>query len=97
MRARGVLHLKAEITPPDETGCWTVVFPDLGVGSQGETLKKAFANASEALSLWFEDCIENNVLNQALLDCGFDPDKVQCLYEEFKQGFVPPTFMEGAA
>lgn len=94
MHKRGMLHLKAEITPPDESGYWSVVFPELGVGSQGETLEKASANASEALFLWFEYCIKAGTLDQALLECDIDPNKVQSLHQELMQGFMPPSFME---
>ena len=94
MRANGTLYLRAEITPPDETGCWTVIFPEINVGSQGETLEIASKNANIALSLCLESCVEAGTLKQALLECGVEPHRIQQIEREVSRGFVPPTFME---
>ena len=67
----GTLELRAEIIPPiDSTKYWVVWFSELGVGSEGETLEIASKNASEALQLWFETCIETGCLDQALQNYG---------------------------
>lgn len=40
----------------EEDGQYSVVFPDLGCATCGETLEKAFKMAKEALALWLDDC-----------------------------------------
>ena len=97
MHTNGTLYLRAEITPPDETGCWTVIFPEVNVGSQGETLEIASKNANIALSLWLESCNEAGQLKQALLECGLDQDRIQQIERDVTRGVVPPTFMEATA
>ena len=94
MHTKGTLYLRSEITPPDATGCWTVIFPEINVGSQGETLEIASKNANIALSLWFESCIDAGTLEQALQESGLEPDRIQQIERELTSGFVPPTFME---
>lgn len=86
------LYLRTEITPPDETGCWTVIFPEVNVGSQGETLEIASKNANIALSLWLESCIEAGQLEQALQECGLNQNRIEQIERDVTQGFVPPTF-----
>ena len=91
------LYLRTEITPPDETGCWTVIFPEVNVGSQGETLEIASKNANIALSLWLESCIEAGQLEQALHECGLNQNRIEQIERDVTQGFVLPTFMEATA
>ncbi|MEI7589875.1 MAG: type II toxin-antitoxin system HicB family antitoxin [Deltaproteobacteria bacterium] len=45
--------------------------PALDVASQGETIKKAKDNLSEAVSLFLISCLERGTLEQVLRACGF--------------------------
>jgi predicted RNase H-like HicB family nuclease len=45
--------------------------PALDVASQGETIKKAKDNLSEAVSLFLISCLERGTLEQVFKDCGF--------------------------
>jgi predicted RNase H-like HicB family nuclease len=47
------LELPVELT--EEDGCFIVVCPVFGVGSQGRTKEQALENAKEALELYLED------------------------------------------
>lgn len=59
--------LQIEIYPPyDGFKYWVVNFPQLAVGSQGETIGIAIDNAIEALQLWVEGCLELGTLNSIL-------------------------------
>lgn len=49
------------IITPEQNG-YSVRFPDLnGVNTQGDTLKEAYINAENALSLFIESCLENDI------------------------------------
>ena len=50
---------------------WVAVCPPLDVASQGESQEAALAALTEAVEAWFESCLERNVLDQALIECGF--------------------------
>ncbi len=43
----------------------------LDVLSQGETREKAFESLTEAVQLWFESCIDRDVLSSASAESGF--------------------------
>ncbi len=40
----------------EDDGRYSVVFPDLGCATCGDTLEEAFQMAKEALALWLDDC-----------------------------------------
>jgi predicted RNase H-like HicB family nuclease len=50
---------------------WLAWCPSIDVMSQAETKKKALASLQEAVELWFESCIERDVLDKALTEAGF--------------------------
>ena len=84
------LRLKIEITPPYEsTDCWTFMFPEINVGSQGETPEVAAANGIEALSLWFEICVAHGSLEKVLQSHGIDQSRVHSIEEGLRSCFLP--------
>jgi predicted RNase H-like HicB family nuclease len=50
---------------------WLAWCPPLDIVSQGRSKKQAIKSLQEAVELWFESCIERNVLHEALLEAGF--------------------------
>lgn len=50
---------------------WIVWCPALDVMTQSRTKKGALESLREAIELWFESCIEREVLNGALKELGF--------------------------
>ncbi len=51
--------------------------PELDLYSQGETIKQATENISEATHLFIQSCIQRNTLNEVLTECGFTSYKQQ--------------------
>ncbi len=49
--------------------------PLIDVYSQGETVKKAIANLTEAISLFLISCLERETLIQVMADCGAQVEK----------------------
>jgi predicted RNase H-like HicB family nuclease len=47
--------------------------PQIGVVSQGRTVREAKTCLQEAVELWFESCIERGVLERALREANFHP------------------------
>jgi predicted RNase H-like HicB family nuclease len=62
-RVRGVLKRDGE--------SWVAGFPRLDVYSQGDTVEEAKANASDALRLWVDSCLDRGTLGEALRDLGW--------------------------
>ena len=50
---------------------WLAWCPPLDILAQAGSKKKAIKSLQEAVELWFESCIERNVLHEALLEVGF--------------------------
>jgi len=50
--------------------------------TQAETKKKALASLQEAVELWFESCIERDVLDKALTEAGFFKAKASAFLQE---------------
>ena len=50
---------------------WIVWCPALDVMTQSRTRKRALESLREAVELWFESCIEREVLDGALKELGF--------------------------
>ncbi|HET9767956.1 MAG TPA: type II toxin-antitoxin system HicB family antitoxin [Thermoanaerobaculia bacterium] len=63
VRVRGVLKREGE--------GWVAGFPRLDVYSQGDTIEEAKANASDALRLWVDSCLDRGTLGEALRDLGW--------------------------
>jgi hypothetical protein len=43
----------------------------------GDSFEEAKANFSEALSLFFEECLNNDSLDSVLLSCGFQKQQIK--------------------
>jgi len=87
--------LRMEISPPyEECKYWVVNFPQLAVGSQGETMGLAIDNAIEALQLWVEGCMELGTLDTVLEECGFGDIIKESIKEDIPRGLMPPTLLE---
>jgi predicted RNase H-like HicB family nuclease len=50
---------------------WLAWCPPLDIVAQARSKKEAIKSLQETVELWFESCIERNVLHQALLEVGF--------------------------
>ncbi|MBQ9453019.1 MAG: hypothetical protein IJU65_06990 [Desulfovibrio sp.] len=91
------MHLRMEMYPPsEECGYWIVNFPQLAVGSQGETMGKAIDNAVAALQLWVDGCVELGTLDTVLEKCGFGDIIKESLKNDLPHGLIPPTLLEKA-
>lgn len=53
--------------------CWVAICPMLGVATQSKTKSGAENALSEALYLWFETCIQEEILDSSLRKLGFQP------------------------
>ena len=51
---------------------WLAWCPGIDVTTQAGTKKKVLESLREAVQLWFESCIERNVLDAALKEVGFE-------------------------
>lgn len=51
---------------------WLAWCPSIDVTTQAGTRKKVLESLREAVQLWFESCIERNVLDSALREAGFE-------------------------
>lgn len=90
-------RLQMEIFPPsEECRYWVVNFPQLAVGSQGETMGEAIDHAVEALQLWVEGCMELGNLDIVLEKCGFGDVVKQSFRNDVPRGLIPPTLVESA-
>ena len=84
------LCLKMEYTPPDETtDCWTLMFPELNVGSQGATPEEATTNALEALTLWIETWMNYGSIEKVLLSHGLTQTRVHAIEENLRSWYLP--------
>jgi len=54
-----------------EDDTWVAGFPRLDVYSQGDSAEEAKQNASDALRLWVESCLDRGVLGEALRELGW--------------------------
>ena len=88
-------ELRMEIHPPCE-GCefWVVNFPQLAVGSQGETMGLAIDHAVEALQLWVEGCMELGTIDSVLEKCGFGDIVKESIKHDVPLGLIPTTMLE---
>ena len=65
------LKLKLEAATKQEDNHWVAWCVPLDVYSQGDTREAALSSLREAVNLWFESCIQRDVLPQALEEAGF--------------------------
>lgn len=63
VQVRGVLRQEGET--------WVAGFPRLDVYSQGNSPEEAKRNASDALRLWVDSCIDRGTLGNALRELGW--------------------------
>lgn len=52
---------------------WIAACPSIGVVSQGTNADDAKRCLREAVELWFENCVERGVLDQAMRELNFRP------------------------
>ena len=69
------LSIKLEAVTRQEENVWLAWCLPLDVMTQAETKQAALDSLKEAVELWFESCIARNVLDQALLEAGFQRTK----------------------
>jgi predicted RNase H-like HicB family nuclease len=72
VRVRGILKQEGDV--------WVAGFPRLDVYSQGDTADDAKENASEALRLWVDSCLDRGTLGEALRELG---------WHRFAEGITP--------
>lgn len=59
----------------DQIVIWS---PALDIATQGDTEAEAKKNFEEALDLWVETAIQENMLEEALESCGFEKKTENC-------------------
>jgi predicted RNase H-like HicB family nuclease len=69
------LSVRLEAVFRKEGDCWLAWCLPLDVITQADSKKAAFKSLKEAVELWFESCIERGVLEEALVEVGFQPVK----------------------
>lgn len=62
----------AALIREEREGGYSVVCPQLGVASQGETIDEAKRNIVEAVELYFESAKALGILDEVLEDAGID-------------------------
>lgn len=65
------LKLKLEAATKQDGDKWIAWCLPLDVLTQADSREAALAALEEAVALWFESCIERNVLGDALAEAGF--------------------------
>ena len=65
------LSIKLDAVLQDDGGVWVAICPALDVATQAESSNAALSALTEAVEAWFESCLDRNVLDQALRECGF--------------------------
>jgi len=70
--------------------------PDFDVWIQGETKQEAEANLQEALTLFFESCIEAGTLFAVLQECGFTPKREEVVLKRQKKASPAPDYIHVA-
>ncbi len=70
------LNLRLQAATKRDGNIWIAHCLPLDVYSQGDTKEKALASLTEAVHLWFESCLDRDVLSEALAESGFTKVKV---------------------
>lgn len=65
------LNIKLEVATRQDGDVWAASCLPLDVVTQADSKEQALSSLKEAVELWFESCIERNVLDQALREAGF--------------------------
>ena len=65
------ISIKLEAATWREGNLWLAWCLPIDVMTQAETKQAALKSLKEAVELWFESCIDRNVLEEALLEVGF--------------------------
>jgi len=65
------LCVKLEATTKQDGERWIARCVALDVASQGDSKQAAISSLEEAVQLWFESCLERDVLSEALAEAGF--------------------------
>ena len=65
------LAIKLEATIKQDGDSWIACCTPLDLLTQSDSKESALELLSEAVSLWFESCMERNVLKEALEEAGF--------------------------
>jgi predicted RNase H-like HicB family nuclease len=71
-RSSVALNVKLQAWTRREGAVWMAWCPPLDVMTQAETEERAVESLREAVELWFESCIARNVLDDALVEAGFN-------------------------
>jgi predicted RNase H-like HicB family nuclease len=71
MDASVTLRIKLEAATKKDDDRWIAHCLPIDVFSQGDTKEKALESLSEAVQLWFESCLDRDVLSEALAESGF--------------------------
>ena len=65
------LSVKLDAVIKESDGVWVATCPALDVWTQAESPEMVLSALTEAVEGWFESCLDRNVLEQALIECGF--------------------------
>ena len=65
------LNIRLQAIVYQDEGVWVAICPSLDVGSQGESHEAALQSLREAVTCWFDSCLERGVLREALEDIGW--------------------------
>ena len=69
------LNIQLDVVIHQDGRDWIAVCPALDVATQADTAESAFDAIQKAVEGWFESCLDRNVLQRALAECGFErPD-----------------------
>jgi predicted RNase H-like HicB family nuclease len=66
------LRVKLQACTRQKGAVWLAWCPPIDVMTQAETERQAMESLREAVELWFESCISRNVLDEALVEAGFN-------------------------
>jgi predicted RNase H-like HicB family nuclease len=66
------LRVKLQARTRQKGAVWLAWCPPLDVMTQAETEQRAIDSLRDAVELWFESCISRNVLDEALVEAGFN-------------------------
>lgn len=65
------LSVSLQVQLRQEDDVWVAWCPAIDVASQADSPAEAESALREAIELWFDDCLERGVLQQALEEVGF--------------------------
>lgn len=65
------ISVKLEVATRRDGEAWLAWCLPIDVMTQADTKKDAISSLKQAVELWFESCIDRDVLDQALIEAGF--------------------------